>query len=91
MPRRLLVVEQRHWLRGRGLILAPGVVPGEGERIKAEDRVVLIRPDGSTRDAMIRGTSTYFSPGSAMKVDLLLDLSGKDEVPIGTEVWSVGG
>jgi hypothetical protein len=90
MSRRLLVVEQRFWLRGKGLILEPGFAPVEGERIKAGDRVVLIRPDGSTRDVMIRGISTYSSPDLATRMDLLLDLASKEEVPIGTEVWSVG-
>ena len=90
MSRRLLVVEQRFWIRGRGLVVTPGVVPVEGERIKAGDCVLLIRPDGSTRDVMIRGTSTYFLPDSSARVDLLLDLRSKEEVPIGTEVWSVG-
>ncbi len=90
MSRRLLVVERRFWIRGRGLIVTPGVVPGEGERIKAGDCVLLIRPDGSTRDVMIRGISTYSSPDSSVRVDLLLDLASKEQVPIGTEVWSVG-
>jgi hypothetical protein len=90
MSRRLLVVERRFWIRGRGLVVEPGVVPVEGERIKAGDCVLLIRPDGSTRDVMIRGLSTCLSPDSAMKVDLLLDLASKEEVPIGTEIWSVG-
>jgi hypothetical protein len=90
MSRRLLVVSQRFWLRGRGLILSPGMVPVEGERIMVGDRVSLIRPDGTTRDATIRGTSTYPDPASTTKVDLLLDVVSKEEVPIGTEVWSVG-
>lgn len=90
MARCLLVVEQRLWLRGNGLIFRPGVALSGMERVCADDSVVLRCPDGSTREATIRGTSLVSGPNSAGAVDLLLDAVGKDEVPIGTEVWSVG-
>jgi hypothetical protein len=91
MPRCLLVVEQRFWVRGKGLLLSPGVVPLPGERVRVGDLVALVRPDGSTKEVMIRGTSTRSTDGPGLEVDLLLDLPGGAEVPIGTEVWSTGG
>lgn len=84
MARRLLVIRRRLWLRGKGLILEPGVVPLQGERIRAGDRVVLKRPDGSGLETMIRGTIT-----DSGRIHLLLDEANKDEVSVGTEAWSV--
>jgi hypothetical protein len=89
MPRRLLVVEQRLILRGKGLRLIPGFVHEAGERIRAGDAVVLHRPDGSTFEANIQGTSTSVEWPSSNQLFLLLDVTNKTIVPIGTEVWSI--
>ncbi|WP_435009361.1 hypothetical protein P12x_000613 [Tundrisphaera lichenicola] len=88
MARRLLVVERRLWLRDKGLILDPGIIPVGGEPIGVGSQVVLRRPDGSTCAAVIRGTSTDSGSATAGRIRLLLDEVGRDDVPIGTEVWS---
>jgi hypothetical protein len=88
MGRRLLVVEQRFFLRGKGLMLTPGVVPLAGERIKPGDPVLVRRPDGSSLETTIQGTSTAVEFRSASQVFLLLELADKNQVPVGSEVWS---
>jgi hypothetical protein len=88
MPRRLLVVRQRIWLRGKGLILTPGFIPTSSDSVRPGDRVILRCPDGSTREATVQGTRHTLTEN---EVDLLLGEVTKDEVPIGTEVWSIGG
>ncbi len=90
MPRRLLVVEQRMILRGKGLMLTPGIILSAGQRIQAGDSVVLNRPDGSSLVATIQGTSSAIERGSSNQLFLMLDLLDKNQAPIGTEVWSIG-
>lgn len=55
MARLLFTVEDTFVIRGRGLVMAPGIVPeGEG-RFHVGDRITLRRPDGSYFDTQIGG------------------------------------
>jgi hypothetical protein len=90
MSRRLIIVRRRLWVRDKGLSLEPGFAPIAGERILAGDRVVVRRPDGSTLETMIRGTSIDSSGNAVGLLHLWLDLTNKNEVPIGSEIWSIG-
>lgn len=87
MARRLLVVEDTFLIKGRGLIPAPGVLRDSG-RIRVGDPIELRRPDGTSIAWQIGGIEIL--DGSAVDKNntciLLKDL-GKDDVPIGTEIW----
>ena len=93
MGRRLFSVEDRFMIRGRGLIVVPGIVPRPGERFRKGDPIQLKRPDGSTLDWTIGGLDMAitnrkpYEPSPEMPV-LLVGLT-KDDAPTGTEVWSV--
>ncbi len=87
---RILVVRSRLWVRGKGLSLEPGFVPDSGHRIQAGSRVMVSRPDGSTLETRIRGISTDSDGVSPVKMHLWLDVDDKNQVPIGSEVWSIG-
>jgi hypothetical protein len=91
MSRRLLVVRRRLWVRDKGLSLEPGFVSIVGERILAGAQVVIHRPDGSMLETMIRGTSTDSGANAGGLTRLWLDLTNKQDVPIGSEIWSIDG
>ena len=55
MARRLFTVEDTFSIRGRGLVLVPGIVPEGDERFRVGDRITLRRPDGSSIDTQIGG------------------------------------
>jgi hypothetical protein len=89
MGRRLLVVEDSFLIKGRGLVPLPGIVPQGKERFRVRDPILLKRPDGSTRGWQIDGLELIHSVTPREDVVILLKGLGKEEVPIGTEVWSV--
>jgi len=87
MARTLFTVEDAFTIRGRGTILVPGLIPQGDERFRVGDLVRLLRPDGSEVEKPIGGIDMFNVPahgGYAIVVAL-----PKQEVPIGTEVWSV--
>jgi len=90
MARRLVTVEHAFEIRGRGLVLAPGITLVGEERIRIGDPIILSKPDGSSVETRI-GSLQLFSTTS-LRDEILIVLEGttKDDVPIGTEVWSVG-
>jgi hypothetical protein len=90
MARLLFTVTDRFYLPGRGVIPFPGIVPVEDERFRRGDSLLLKRPDGSEIQARIGGFELPNpNPGLVVVVNLL-ELT-KDDVPIGTQVWSVDG
>jgi translation elongation factor EF-Tu-like GTPase len=91
MPRRLFVVEDAFFIEGRGLVPLPGIVPQGEERFRIGDPVVIKRPDGSCVEWTIGGFEIHSTPSRpGNDVPILLKSLNKDDVPIGSEVWSGG-
>lgn len=92
MSRVLFTVEDRFLIRGRGLILVPGLPPGSGDQFRAGDSIVLKRPDGSPLSWSIGALEMIFEqplrPLHERHVPILLLGLGKEDVPVGTEVWT---
>lgn len=88
MSRRLLVVEDRFLIKGRGLIVCPGIELG-AEPIRVGDLVELRRPDGTSLRWRIGGVEIAMGapPDRRAPLMLLQDL-GKEDLPVGTEIWS---
>jgi len=87
MARCLFAVEDTFTIRGRGLVLVPGIIPDGDERFRVGDRIVLRKPDNSSIDAQIGGLE-MLSPNPRHEVVILLKTLTKEDVPVGTEVWS---
>jgi hypothetical protein len=90
MARRLFVVEDTFFIKGRGLVPVPGIVPQAEERFRVGDPIVLKRPDGSHTEWTIGGLEmiSCSPPRPRTDVVILLKDLNKEDVPIGTEVWS---
>jgi hypothetical protein len=90
MIRCLFKVEATCLLRGRDLVLVPGIISEGEERFRVGDPVILRRPDGSSVEAKI---STLEFPNPNPRHTIPIGIAGltKSDVPIGTEVWSVDG
>ena len=89
MSRLLFTVEDTFYIQGRGLVPFPGIVPIENERFHIGDSLLLKRPDGTTVMSRIAGIEMMNPPLPNFAVVVLLKELTKDDVPIGTEVWSV--
>ncbi len=88
--RLLFVVEDCFRIRGRGLVLLPGV-PGPGDRTSG--RVAIERPDGSRVEATASPESfDGYTSAEAVKRwmegpwPICVDLP-PDDVPLGSKVW----
>ena len=90
MPRHLFTVSDTFMIHGRGLIPVPGIVPVGEECFRVGDPLLLKRPDGSEVRTAIGGLA-HLDPNPNREVVVLLKELTKDNVPVGTEVWSVGG
>jgi translation elongation factor EF-Tu-like GTPase len=88
MARLLFKVEDTFVIRGRGLVVVPGIVPGRDERFRIGDALQLKRPDGSESETTIGGLE-MFTESMKPDIPVLLKGLGKEDVPIGTEVWSI--
>jgi hypothetical protein len=89
MARHLFTVEDTFLIEGRGLVPTPGIVPQGDERFRVGDPIRLKRPDGSEIEWQIGGLEFICPPPRQDEVVILLKGLGKNDVPIGTEVWSV--
>jgi hypothetical protein len=88
MPRRLLTVVDSFAIRGRGLIVAPWLAESEARRERFA--VELRRPDGSHARCEAFAQIPFLSlPALVLQVHLALFGVTKDDVPIGTEVWTL--
>src|SRR5207245_6289532 len=90
MGRCLFRVEHTTLIRGRGLVLFPGIVPEGDERLRVGDPILLKKPDGSTAVHTI-GSLELPTPNPRHEVVVMLKDTTKEAVPIGTEVWSREG
>jgi hypothetical protein len=91
MARRLFVVEDTFLIKGRGLVPVPRLVPHAEERFRVGDHIVLKRPDGSRLEWTIGGIEIISASPPRPRTDLVILLKdlNKEDVPIGSEVWSV--
>lgn len=91
MGRRLFVIEDTYFIKGRGLVPVPGILPQSEERFRTGDPIHLKRPDGSCLEWKIGGIEMIHGTPPRSRIDVVILLQGlsKDDVPIGTEVWSV--
>src|SRR5438105_385660 len=88
MARRLFVVEDTFAIKGRGLVLIPGILPEGEERFRTGDYIRLRKPDGSSTVTRIGGLE-LLCPNPRRDVVIMLKDAATADVPIGTEVWSV--
>jgi hypothetical protein len=88
MTRRLFTVEAVCLLRGRDLVLVPGIIPEGEERFRVGDPITLRRPDGSSVEAKISSLE-FPNPNPRHTVPIGIAELTKSDVPVGTEVWSV--
>lgn len=91
MAQLLFTVADRFMIQGRGLVLVPGIAMPHPDPIKVGSPIVLKRPDGSSLSWTIGGlemieSRTSFPP--RRETPILLTGLGKEDVPVGTDVWS---
>jgi hypothetical protein len=87
MPRHLFTVEYVVEIKGRGLAFVPGLKPVGDEVFRAGDPILLRRPDGTQLKTAISSLE-LMSPNPNYEVTILLRDLTKNDVPLGTEVWS---
>jgi len=73
------------------LVPVPGILTHGGERFRVGDPLLFKRPDGSCLAWKIGGIEMIHAtpPRPRNEVVFLLKDLNKEDVPIGTEVWSV--
>jgi hypothetical protein len=86
MARRIFNVADTFAIRGRGVVLLPGLVPVSDERFRVGDPLLLKRPDGTELGTWIGGMELF---SGTTEVPVLLTGLSKKDVPVGTKVWSV--
>jgi hypothetical protein len=91
MARCLFVVEGAFFIKGRGLVTVPGIVPEGDERFRVGDPILLKRPDGSRLEWNIGGLEMIHCTPRRQTNDVFILLKGlnKEDLPVGSEVWSV--
>ena len=86
MAERLVVVEEAFVARGRGVLVAPRfTLPQLATRL----RVALRLPDGTTREAAGELEVAHMRGALAPYAMLRLPDLTVDDVPAGTEIWTV--
>jgi translation elongation factor EF-Tu-like GTPase len=88
VARLLITVEDTFIIQGRGLVPVPGLIPVGNERFKVGDPLLLKRPDGHELLTSIGGLELS-TPNPRHEVGILLKDMSKEDVPKGTEIWSV--
>lgn len=79
----LFKVENRFVISDRGLVLTPGL-RDKMKFVKTGSKIRLIRPDKSEVTTLIQGIAFEGSH------DILIPSTiTKDDVPVGTEVWTI--
>lgn len=96
--RKLFAVEDTFFISGRGLILDPGphFDAFGGDSRSHSCSISIKRPDGSEIETLARFFKAFLSPLAAQKrylergrYECLCPNLTKDDVPIGSEVWTV--
>jgi hypothetical protein len=88
IARRLFVVEGVFLIGPDGPVLVPGLKhTGHDDGVRVGDRIELRRPDGSVLVTRIHGIN-FPTPSKGFHPISLPGSVDKDDVPVGTEVWS---
>ena len=85
----LLIVRDTFQIEGRGLLLEPGIILSEAMRVHAGDSILLRRPDRTEINWQIAGCDLMMDSLRENAWFVWLVGLTKDDVPTGTEVWSV--
>jgi hypothetical protein len=64
------------------------LVPQNDERVRVGDPITLKRPNGTSLAWQIDGIEVFCGRVSRADLHILLKGLGKEDVPIGTEIWS---
>ena len=85
----LFTVTETFVVPGRGVVLLPELRPVAEEKFKIGDPLRLRRPNG-VEDSVRIGGLEFLKPfdGKCQLVVMLTGM-GKQDIPVGTEVWSV--
>ncbi len=75
-------------ISGRGCVVTPGIAKSRDLRLKVGDPLLLKCPDGSELRTVLRGIEIGGSPNHPGIPILLGSELTKDQIPVGTEVWS---
>ena len=89
MSRLLFTVEDTYSIEGRGVVLLPGLEPIGDEVFHPGDPIRIRRPDNSELNTRMRGLEflSRRDKPCALVIVLPKDVA-KDDVPVGSEVWS---
>jgi len=87
----LFKVEDVFDLSGRGCVLAPQIFSNVDVKVHAKDQLQLRTPDGKVLDTHIASIELGKpQDGSPCRAFIMLPRElGKEDIPIGTEVWLV--
>ena len=88
MARRLFTVEDTFMVKGRGLVSVPDIIPQGEEVFRVGDALLLKRPDGSAIHTTIDGLE-LLNPNPNNQVVVLVRFLKRDDIPVGTDVWTV--
>ena len=88
MTRLLLTIEATFRVKEGGLALIPPLMIQDGEGFRVDDPIILKRPDGSTIKWQIGGLTPIPPKRSPREIGLVLKGLKKQDIPVGTEVWS---
>ena len=89
VARKLFVVQDTILIKGRGVAALPGIVPEGEERFRVGEPIILKRPDGTELNWQIGGLELMHTPRPRGDIVVLLQGLSKEDVPLGTEIWSV--
>lgn len=90
MARLLFTIESVFPVRGRGIVLFPGIVPIGEERFRAGDALMLRRVDGSELRVTIGGLDMgHGRRDRNAAVPVLVGGLAESDAPVGSQVWSV--
>lgn len=84
---RLLVVEEAFVARGKGVLVTPRFTAESPRRSAFPVRLRL--PDGSTRDVQAEMEVAHMRGALAPYAMYRLHVASPDEIPAGTEIWSL--
>ena len=88
MSRLLFTIEDTSSIEGRGIVLLPGLEPVGDEVFRAGDSVRILRPDKTELDTVMHGIEFLTKRTESILVIVLPEDVTKEDVPVGSEVWS---
>jgi hypothetical protein len=81
-------VDNAFQISGRGCVVTPGIPKDASFQVKVGDSLVLRRPNGSVLHTVLVGVEFVRPPNDRGSPILLGAEVTKDQVPVGTEVWT---